>query len=247
MRKDPKLRCQNGDDLVKALEQGMAKVAKAAWDVRLQVGKPVPLIRLVPGVEEVSAPCARAIEDGNEAAQAARRRRPAAWLAAGAAALVVAMGLVVRGQRWASQSSSEGLAEMPVFDRELPAWVDHDADEADLPLDGQVPGEAYTGAADAATLASELVLQATLITGPLPGQKLAPCDKRNLELKYKGACWRIIYNAGTCDRKDFYEPVVGYCEKWHAIYEPVYAEKKAKKPPSVIEPGASGAPVVEDR
>ena len=90
-------------------------------------------------------------------------------------------------------------------------------------------------------------LAATLITGPLPGQKLAPCDKQKAELKYKGACWRLLYFKGSCDSTEIYEPERGYCKKWHAIYEPVYAEKKAKQPPSVIEPGAADAPAVEDR
>ena len=96
-------------------------------------------------------------------------------------------------------------------------------------------------------IAYALMLRATLITAPLPGQKLAPCDQRNFELQYKGACWRIIYNAGTCDRADVYEPEVGYCEKWHAIYEPVPSEKKTKQPPSVVEPGAAGVPTDDDR
>ena len=245
LKKDPKLRCQHGDDFVKWLARGVANVAHETWDVPLRVGEPAPL---APALVETPARARSSGEASPASAQVevVQRGCPRAWLAAGAAALAVAAVLLVGTPRGAGQPGTEAAAGVPLFEEHVPARVDPDADISGVPSFARAPAEALAGAADAATLASELVLRATLIKGPLPGQKVAPCDKQKHELKYKGACWRLIYTQGSCDRADIYEPEVGYCKKHKHIYEPVYVEKKAKKPGSVVEPISPDVPILED-
>ena len=240
LAKSPSVRCQNGDDLLDILKRAERNVGDASWDVPFRVGAPAvpaPVVVQVP----VSVPTLR--EGGHESPPLAQPRRPAAWFAAGAAAFIVAGGVAL-----CIQPNTDGASELPQFEPEVIARVDYDSDVSGVPSRKEgVASEAMTGGTDAATLTSELVLRATLITGPLTGQKLAPCNKNKSELKYKGACWRLLYHQGSCELKDLYEPEVGYCKKWHAIYEPVYVEQKAKKPGSVVEPATPDVPIIQDR
>ena len=238
LSKDPALRCQNGDDLVVLLKRGEANVGNASWDVLLRVGEPAPLAPAV--VLKSPVPIRSFRGEGHQSEQVVERQRPPTWVAACVVTLGVAAVLLVGSQRWGSRPAVEGISGGTPFDLEAPALSYGDTDDAG------VPTGALAGAADAATVINELVLRGTLITGPLPGQKMGPCDKTKDEVKYKGACWRIIHTERSCDGADIYEPVVGYCKKYRARYEPVYIEKKEKKPGTVVEPISPDAPILQD-
>ena len=101
------------------------------------------------------------------------------------------------------------------------------------------PEEALTGGAY--TVAS-MLLKARLITGPLPNQKLYPCN--HPEKAWKGGCWnRMILEGATreekvanCKTTDAYEPEPGWCEKTGGhIYEPVRLKQEKEPPPVSVE------------
>ena len=94
-----------------------------------------------------------------------------------------------------------------------------------------------------------LLLNVTLITGPIPGQKTYPCTK-SLEIGWKGGCWKIFaldiesdskeVIAAACKSTQKYEPELGWCEKsGGVVYVPVMLRDTVKPPQKAVSPGAT--------
>ena len=101
------------------------------------------------------------------------------------------------------------------------------------------PEEAATSNTNAV---ASMLLNAKLITGPLPKQKLYPCH--HPEVAWKGGCW-LVYSleGGTrekmtanCKTTRGYEPAPGWCEKKGGlVYSPVMLEQDKKAPPTSVD------------